>query len=190
MSRRVTLAFLLILVLTPALVAASYTFLTSGSRTSTVGWGQFLQFISTGQVAHVVQEGSMLTVTDIAGNQYTVTAPGVRGVNADYLVDFQRAAADGGRTFDATTYAIQPVPDTSWIGLVLTGLLPLLVIGSFVFFMSQAARKQARAAAHFQSRPPALSLTDRLRQLDEARAAGLMTADEYDAKRAQIVDAI
>ena len=40
-----------------------------------------------------------------------VTAPGAPGVNSDYLIDLQRAAADGGRTFDATQYSIQSTTD-------------------------------------------------------------------------------
>ena len=38
----------------------------------------------------------------------------------------QAAAKAGGQTLAADIYKAEPAPDTSWLGLLLTGLLPLL----------------------------------------------------------------
>ena len=42
-----------------------------------------------------------------------------------------------------------PTADTSWIGLLLTGLLPLLVIGGFIFFMMRQAQGTNNQALSF-----------------------------------------
>ena len=43
----------------------------------------------------------------------------------------------------------KPTADTSWIGLLLTGLLPLLVIGGFIFFMMRQAQGTNNQAMSF-----------------------------------------
>jgi ATP-dependent Zn protease len=154
----------------------------------TVGWGAFLLNITNGQVATIVQQGTNMTVTGVDGKVYTVTAPGNPNVNSDWLQDFQIAAASGGRTFDQRTYSVEPVQDTSWIGLILTALVPLIVIGGFIgLMMRQAARLQKPAAAT-PIAPATPTPADRLRQLEDARNARLISDDEYAAKRARILD--
>jgi ATP-dependent Zn protease len=185
---RVLLSLALILALAVGLSAMAYTFLAGSTQGPSVGWGQLLQNISKGQVARIVQSGTTLTVTDAAGATYTVIGPGQPEVNSDYRLDFERAAADGGRTFDDSTYVIEPAPDNSWIGLVLTGILPLIVIGGFIYFMMRMARRQIASGASLGARSAAPTLADRLKQLDDAREAGLITASEYDAACAQILD--
>lgn len=180
---------LLGLVLVMGLSALIYTWLAATPQYPLTGWGTFLGNISHGQVAKIVQSGNTLTVTDNAGTVYTVIAPGQPEINEDYRLDFERAAADGGRTFDDSTYTIEPAPDNSWIGLVLTGILPLLIIGGFIYFMMRTAQRQMRTGSTFNVRPPAPTLAERLKQLDDARNAGLITGAEYDAKRAQILEA-
>jgi ATP-dependent Zn protease len=155
---------------------------------STVGWGTFLRNISDGQVATVVQQGTNMTVTGVDGKVYTVTAPGNPNVNSDWLQDFQIAAANGGRTFDQSTYSVEPVQDTSWIGLVITGLVPLVVIGGFIAAMMRQAGKMQKRAAATPVAPATPTPADRLRQLEDARNARLITDDEYAAKRAKILD--
>jgi hypothetical protein len=117
-----------------------------------------------------------------------VTAPGNPNVNSDWLQDFQIAAANGGRTFDQGSYSVVPVQDNSWVGLIITALVPLVVIVAFIVLaMRQASKAQMRAAASppFALGPP--PPVDRLRQLEEARNARLITDDEYAAQRAKIL---
>jgi ATP-dependent Zn protease len=158
----------------------------------TVGWGEFLLNITNGEVASVVQQGTNMTVTGVDGKVYTVTAPGNPNVNSDWLQDFQVAAANGGRTFDQRTYSVVPVPDNTWIGLIITAFVPLVVIAGFILLaMRQASRVQKRTAALGATATPAPApptLADRLRQLDEARDARLITDDEHAARRTKILD--
>jgi cell division protease FtsH len=140
---------LLTLVLVMGISALLYTWLAGGTQTATVGWGDFLNNVSKGEVAKVVQQDTTLTVTTTDNKTYTVTAPGVPGVNADYLKDIQAAAAGGGQTFDQGKFSVEKSPDNSWIGLVLTGLLPLIIIGGFIYFMMRQAQGTNNQALSF-----------------------------------------
>ena len=64
----------------------------------------------------------------------------VPSVLTQVLNDMQAAAKDEQRHPAADIYKAEPAPDTSWLGLLLTGLLPLIVIGGFIFFMMRQAQ--------------------------------------------------
>jgi cell division protease FtsH len=141
---------LLMLVLVMGVGALLYTWLQGSTTTEPVGWGTFLNNVSAGEVKKVIQQDTTLTVTSaVDGKDYTVIAPGVPGVNADYLKDIQAAAAAGGKTFDQSKYSVEKAPDNGWIGLVLTGLLPLIVIGGFIYFMMRQAQGTNNQALSF-----------------------------------------
>jgi cell division protease FtsH len=142
---------LLMLVLVMGISALLYTWLAGSSAPKSVAWGVFLDNVSKGEVTKVVQQDTTLTVADNANppNTYVVHAPGVPGVNGDYLKDIQAAATQGGKTFDQTGYSVEPSPDNSWIGLVLTGLLPLIIIGGFIYFMMRQAQGTNNQALSF-----------------------------------------
>jgi ATP-dependent Zn protease len=137
------------------------------------GYSAFLDDVAGGRVQRVVQHGQTLTV-DENGTTYSVVVPSV--VTNVYL-DMQYAAEESSRTLPADIYSAEIEPDTSWIGLLLTGLLPLLVIGGFIVLMLRAARRA----------PQPFSLQARLAQLEEARKAGQLSAEEYETKRAEIL---
>jgi len=141
---------LLMLVLVMGISALLYTWLAGSTPNKDVGWGQFLTYVSKGQVSKVVQQDNTLTVTDATTKAtYTVVAPGVPGVNGDYLKDIQAAAAAGGLTFEQNNYSVDKAADNSWLGLVLTGLLPLIIIGGFIFFMMRQAQGTNNQAMSF-----------------------------------------
>jgi cell division protease FtsH len=140
---------LLMLVLVMGVSALLYTWLGSGPQTQELGWGPFLNKVQAGEVKKVVQQDTVLTVTDTSDKVFTVVAPGVPGVNANYLDDIQEAAAAGGQTFDQANYSVMRAADNSWIGLVLTGLLPLIIIGGFIYFMMRQAQGTNNQALSF-----------------------------------------
>jgi cell division protease FtsH len=140
---------LLMLVLVMGVSALLYTWLAGSTAPNTWGWGTFLDSVSKGQVKTVVQQDTTLTVTDTSGKIWTVTAPGVPGVNADYLKDIQAAAAANGLTFPQTAYSVDKAPDNSWLSIVLTALLPLVIIGGFIIFMMRQAQGTNNQAMSF-----------------------------------------
>jgi cell division protease FtsH len=144
---------LLMLVLVMGVSALLYTWLGSSSSTPTKAYGgpdSFLAEVQAGSIAKVVQQGETLSVftkaqgagaTDPA---YTVTVPNVlTQVNQDIAA----AAAKAG--IPQPTFDPKLAPDTSWIGLVLTGLLPLIIIGGFIYFMMRQAQGTNNQALSF-----------------------------------------
>ena len=155
--------------------ALMFTWITSSSTPATVGYSQFLGDVEAGQVTQVVQTGTTLEATGTHGI-YQVTVPTIL---TDVYGDVEAAAAAGGTA--VPLFSAQPAPDTSWLGLVLTAVLPLgLLLVALVFVVLFVVRP-ARAAG-------ARSLTSRLRELDEAHRAGLITDDERARQRARILN--
>ena len=138
-----------------------------------LGYSTFLDDVAIGRVNSVVQSGQYLTVherTDV----YFVVAP---SVTTDVFGDMQRAAAGAGRSLPRDIYSATAPSDNSWVGLLLTAVLPLLVIGGILVFMMRAVRRIPRPD----------SLQGRLAQLDDAQKAGQLTDEEYVAKREEIL---
>jgi cell division protease FtsH len=141
---------LLMLVLVMGVSALLYTWLGASSQTQPVGWGQFLTNVADGKVGKVVQQDTTLTVTPIpAANNYTVTAPVFPGLNVDILEKIVQAADQGGHPYDVKQYSLEKIADNSWVGLILTGLLPLLIIGGFIYFMMRQAQGTNNQALSF-----------------------------------------
>ena len=128
---------IVMLVLVVGTAALLFTWLTSSTPTTDISYSEFLNNVKQGDVAKVVQEDNKLTVTpDGSSVTYVVYAPGVPGLpNADVFGDMLAAAEKGNVTLDPKIFTVKPVADNSWFGLLLTGLLPLLIIGGFIFFM-------------------------------------------------------
>ena len=140
---------IVMLVLVVGTAALLFTWLSSSSSSADVSYSDFLAKVQAGQVDKVVQQDTTLTVTPKSGGAaYTVNAPGLAGLH-DVFADIQAAATKGNVTLAADAYSVKPVPDTSWLGLVLTGLLPLLVIGGFIFFMMRQAQGTNNQALSF-----------------------------------------
>ena len=100
-----------------------------------------------GKVDSVVQQGETLTVKlKGASTTYTVTVPSVL---TQVLNDMVAAAKTNNVTLSSGIFKAEPAPDTSWLGLLLTGLLPLLVIGGFIFFMMRQAQGTNNQALTF-----------------------------------------
>jgi cell division protease FtsH len=141
---------IVMLVLVVGTVALLYTWISSTPSTQShpySGPNSFLQDVADGKVAKATQQGDTVSVyTTNNSNQvaYTVTVPNVL---TQVQQDIAKTAADAGKA--APTFDAKPAPDTSWIGLLLTGLLPLLVIGGFIFFMMRQAQGTNNQALSF-----------------------------------------
>ena len=86
-----------------------------------------------------------MTVKDTP-QTYTVTVP---APIVTKVYDDMAVAAKAGNLEAVPEYGALPAPDTSWLGLLLTGLLPLLVIGGFIFFMMRQAQGTNNQALSF-----------------------------------------
>ena len=139
---------IVMLVLVVGTAALLFTWIQSSAQPNTVGYSNFLNDVQQNKVASVLQQGDTLTVK-LQGQApaYTVTVPSV--LTIVYPNDMQAAAKAGGHELAPDIYKAEPAPDTSWLGLLLTGLLPLLVIGGFIFFMMRQAQGTNNQALSF-----------------------------------------
>ncbi len=177
MGRPVPPLILLALVVVALVVGTAvlmFNWITSSSPV-TVSYSQFLADVEHGSVSSVTQIGETLTVVG-PGGTYEVTLPSLL---TDVYADVEQAAGDGGAR--VPTFQAQPAPDTGWIGIGLTALLPLAVVLVVFVLVLMLIVRPARLGDR-------RSLTDRLRELDEAHRAGLISDDERARQRARMLD--
>jgi cell division protease FtsH len=134
------IVMLVLVVGTVALLAAV---LLSPSPGKAVGYSEFLGNVQAGQVQDVTQQDQTLTVNK-TGSQYTVIVPTVL---TDVYGDIQKAAQAGGKP--QPKFTAEKAPDTSWLGLVLTAVLPIVVIVGFIIFMMRQAQGTNNQALSF-----------------------------------------
>ena len=139
---------IVMLVLVAGTIALLVTWLGSSSPAQQDGYFKFLNDVKAGQVTKASQDGEVVTVTLKDNSTYTVVVP--NAIMTDVAADMTAAASAGGQPFPGPDmFYRKPTPDTSWIGLLLTGLLPLLVIGGFIFFMMRQAQGTNNQALSF-----------------------------------------
>ena len=105
--------------------------------------------MSQGQVAKVVQTGTTLSVTtnDTPPQTYTTQ---VASAFTDVLGDMTKAAVAGGQDIAKIDYRAEQEPQTGqWLGLLISALLPVLLIGGFIFFMMRQAQGTNNQAMSF-----------------------------------------
>ncbi len=139
---------IVMLVLVAGTIVLLVTWLNSSSPAQQDGYFKFLNDVKSGQVTKASQDGETVTVTLKDNTTYSVVVP--NAIMTDVAADMTKAAAAGNQPFPSGDMFIRkPTPDTSWIGLLLTGLLPLLVIGGFIFFMMRQAQGTNNQALSF-----------------------------------------
>ncbi len=141
---------IVMLVLVAGTVALLLTWINSSSPSTQDGYFKFLNDVKAGRVLSVVQDGETVTVTPTASaneSTYSVIVP--NAIMTNVASDMMQAAAAGNVTLSDSAFTRKPTPDTSWIGLLLTGLLPLIVIGGFIFFMMRQAQGTNNQALSF-----------------------------------------
>src|SRR6187401_441606 len=139
---------IVMLVLVVGTAALLFTWIQSNtSTTNTETYSAFLNEVKTGKVQSVTQQAETLTVKSTGPKaSYTVTVP---APIVTKVYDDMALAAKAGNLDSVPDYGALPAPDTSWLGLLLTGLLPLLVIGGFIFFMMRQAQGTNNQALSF-----------------------------------------
>jgi cell division protease FtsH len=125
-------------------LAVVFTVVNQTTPNKDIQYSVFLSNVADGKVTEVSQEASTLTVTPSDnGPKYTVTVPGLL---ANQVYDDMRRAAG---TKPVPTFGAKPAPDNGWISILITGLLPILIIGGFIFFMMRQAQGTNNQALSF-----------------------------------------
>jgi cell division protease FtsH len=135
---------IVMLALVVVALAVVYTLVSTTSPTADHPYSAFLNDVKQGAVTKITQEGSKLTVEKQDHSTYTAIVPGLL---ADAYPEVAAAAKDGNK--GVPEYTAKLPPDTSWLGIIVTGLLPLLIIGGFIFFMMRQAQGTNNQALSF-----------------------------------------
>jgi cell division protease FtsH len=135
---------IVMLALVVVALAVVYTLVSTTSPTVDHPYSAFLNDVKQGAVTKITQEGSKLTVEKQDQGTYTAIVPGLL---ADAYPEVAAAAKDGNK--GVPEYTAKLPPDTSWLGIIVTGLLPLLIIGGFIFFMMRQAQGTNNQAMSF-----------------------------------------
>ena len=137
---------IVMLVLVVGTAALLFTWISTTSTPPTTGYSKFLAEVAAGDVTEVTQQGTTLTVKKGSDTTYTVIVPTIL---TNVHGDIEAATAAGGQTAGRVDFKATPAPDTSWLGLLLTAVLPLLIIGGFIFFMMRQAQGTNNQAMSF-----------------------------------------
>ncbi len=140
---------IVMLVLVAGTVALLYSFLMSSPSDQTVAYSTFLDNVRKGEVAKVEQQDLRLTVTPRGSTAtYAVIVPGVGFTNV--FGDVDKAAEAGGIDPTTIVFAGKEASQTGqWISLLIGALLPVLLIGGFLFFMMRQAQGTNNQALSF-----------------------------------------
>ncbi len=137
---------IVMLVLVVGTVALLYTWLLQTPQQASKGYSAFLEDVKAGKVVTVTQQDQTLSVKTSDNITYTTVVPTVL---TPVLSDMKAAAQDGGVQLSGSVFTAEKAPDTSWLGLILTGLLPLILIGGFILFMMRQAQGTNNQALSF-----------------------------------------
>jgi cell division protease FtsH len=137
---------IVMLVLVAATAALLYA-LIQPTAPGSESYSSFYQDMTSGNVTKIVHQGDTLTVTDATGKTYTVVS------DSPQNGDFSEFKTWNVPNFDKIDYSNVNPPDTGWIMLILTTLVPVvLVILFIVFFMRQAQGTNNQALSFGKSR--------------------------------------
>jgi cell division protease FtsH len=135
---------IVMLLLVVVALAVVLTVVNQTTPNSTRYYSEFLGEVAKGNVTQVLQEGSTLNVTATDNSTYTVVVPGLL---ADQVkTDMQTAVGEGK---PIPKFGAKAPPDNGWISILVTGLLPILIIGGFIFFMMRQAQGTNNQALSF-----------------------------------------
>ena len=131
----------LIAVLVIAGLAIAWDYLATDDEGSSYAYSAMLADAGAGRVVSISQEGTQLAVL-LAGE----SAPRTVFVASDAVNVYAEVCAATGKQPGpdcAIQYRVtQPSATGQWIGLIVTALLPVLLIGAFITFMMRSAQRK------------------------------------------------
>jgi len=128
-------------------LAVLWTFMGNGESTPDYGYGQLIEDARSGAIESVTKEGLRLTVTfsDPSRGEATAIAP-------SELTDVHSAICDAAGANSAACegfIVLEPSAAGNILTLLITALLPVLLIGGFIFFMMRQAQGTNNQAMSF-----------------------------------------
>lgn len=149
--------------------------------------GSFLGLVKAGEVSKVAQQGTRLTIS-LGRNATETVVSQVPSELTNLVADVAAACAEPGAVPDCVSKveiaAEEPSQTGQLLTLLLTALLPVVLIGAIFYFMLRQAQGRTGGGMGPQRR----STRERLDELEALRSNGLITEDEYTAKRKEILE--
>ena len=147
---------IVMLVLVVGTAALLYTVFMPPTTTTDIpysgGSDSFLGLVKTGQVDQVIEQGTQLTITlkDPTGSQRTSQIPGTLGDGL--MSDIRATCEEPGAVANCANVTVIPQQASQtgqWLGLLISALLPVLLIGGFIFIMMRQAQGTNNQAMSF-----------------------------------------
>lgn len=107
-------------------------------------YSRLLADAASGRVESVVQVGTRLTVR--LGGESEARHVAVASESINVYAELCTAAGAQLGACPIEYVADAPSSSEQWLGLLITSLLPVLLIGAFIFFMMRNAQRQGRGA--------------------------------------------
>jgi len=126
-------------------LALLWTYMGDGSSAPPYSYGQLIADARNGKISDITQDGNKLIAT-VSGAQQTAIVP------SDLTNVYQDLGCSDGTegAFDCAKFnATEPSAAGQWVGLLISALLPVLLIGAFIFFMMRQAQGTNNQAMSF-----------------------------------------
>jgi cell division protease FtsH len=126
-------------------LALLWTYMGDSSAAPPYSYGQLIADAHGGNVSEITQDGNKLIAT-VSGDQKTAIVP------SDLTNVYQDLGCTTGTQegFTCANFnATEPSAAGQWIGLLISALLPVLLIGAFIFFMMRQAQGTNNQAMSF-----------------------------------------
>jgi cell division protease FtsH len=129
-------------------LAVLWTFMGSGDQTAEYKYGQLIADARAGQIQSITKEGSRLVATLPSGEKKEAVIPSELSTN--FVADLGCSAGGDPGQFDcANLGATEESAAGGILTLLITALLPVLLIGGFIFFMMRQAQGTNNQAMSF-----------------------------------------
>jgi cell division protease FtsH len=128
-------------------LAVLWTFIGNDDSSADYNYGQLIEDARSGKIESISQEDTRLTATLPNGEEKTAVIPSqLTNIVADLGCD---AGGDAGQFNCANLGATEPSAAGGILTLIITALLPVLLIGGFIFFMMRQAQGTNNQAMSF-----------------------------------------
>ncbi len=144
MTSRIVRNSVVLVVLAVFGLAVLWTFMSGGETGETYTYSQLLDDVAAGRIESITQEGTTLTVLTRDGEELTTTV-----ASSDINYREEVFAACGESCGDLSFDYVQPSAAGGILTLLISALLPVLLIGGFIFFMMRQAQGTNNQAMSF-----------------------------------------
>ncbi len=150
MSSRLVRNSVLLVVLAVFGLALLWTYMLDGGDQTPYTYSQVLTDAKAGSITEITMDGDRLVVTK--GNQEltAIVPPGSLGTDVFDQVCSAAGYENPGTCADSIAFnPVEPSAAGQWVGLLISALLPVLLIGAFIFFMMRQAQGTNNQAMSF-----------------------------------------